>query len=139
MTIRITRCYSDLIQAETFDERLEYLRLGGGVGKSTFGFDRHLNQRFYGSREWQDVRHHVILRDNGCDLGIPDYEIRTEILIHHMNPMEVDDIVHGESWILDPNFLITTTKKTHNAIHYGGVSPYPKVALSRSPNDTKLW
>lgn len=133
------KSYSELCLYETFEERLEYLRLGGGVGHATFGFDRYLNQYFYKSYEWKQVKNHVILRDNGCDLGIPGYEIHAEMLIHHINPMTIDDIINKEDWVLDPNFLITTTHRTHNAIHYGRKSPYPQVALARTPNDTKLW
>lgn len=134
-----TKRYSELINHETYEDRLNYLKLGGGVGRSTFGFDRHINQQFYASREWNRVRRHVILRDNSCDLGIPGYDIHEGLLIHHMNPMSVDDIVHQENWILDPEFLITTTHTTHNCIHYGVDNPYPKVVLERTPNDTKLW
>lgn len=134
-----TKTYSELRRFDTFDDRLEYLRLGGGVGRSTFGFDRYVNQRFYRSREWQDIRSHVIVRDEGCDLGILGYEIHAEILIHHMNPIGVADILHNEDWILDPEFLVTTTHKTHNAIHYASPSPYPKTVIERTPRDTKLW
>ena len=123
----------------TFEERFEYLLLGGQVGYATFGFDRYLNQQFYASREWKTVRDHVIVRDNGCDLGIQGYEIHTGILIHHMNPVAIDDIVHREDWILDPEFLITTTHNTHNAIHYGTDRLLPKTVTARSPGDTKLW
>lgn len=133
------RTYSDLIGLDTYEARFEYLKLGGGVGQATFGFDRWINQQFYQSYEWKSVRNHVILRDNGCDLGMYGYEIHTELLIHHMNPMSPDDIKHGESWILDPQYLITTTQKTHNAIHYGTPNPYPKVVINRSPGDTRLW
>lgn len=133
------RTYSDLACFDTFEERLEYLKLGGGVGRSTFGFDRHVNQTFYTSQEWRRLRSHVIVRDEGCDLGILGYEVRFGLLIHHMNPLSVEDILHREDWILDPEFLITTTHDTHNAIHYGGASPYPKVVTVRSPADTKLW
>lgn len=133
------RTYSELSRLDTWDERFEYLKLGGGVGRSTFGFDRHINQRFYMSREWQDVRRHVLIRDEGCDLGILGYEIHVGPLIHHMNPMGVDDILHREDWILDPEFLITTTHDTHNAIHYAKENPYPKVVTERTPQDTKLW
>lgn len=133
------RTYSGLRQLNTFEERFEYLKLGGGVGQATFGFDRYINQAFYASREWKSIRNTVILRDNGCDLGVPGYEIHVELLIHHMNPMTAEDIEHGESWILDPHFLITTTKQTHNAIHYGTPNPYPKVVAARSPGDTRLW
>lgn len=133
------RTYSHLSRFETFDQRFNYLKLGGGVGHSTFGFDRWMNQRFYKSREWLSARDYVIVRDDGCDLGIPGYEIRTELLIHHINPMGPDDIVHGEEWICNPEYLITTSQRTHNAIHYGGDDPYPKVVLERSPRDTNLW
>ena len=133
------KTYSELSTYNTFEDRLEYLRLGGGVGRATFGFDRHINQLFYMSREWKSLRNHVMVRDNGCDLGIPGYEIHVGPLIHHINPMDVNDILHQADWILDPEFLITTTHDTHNAIHYGTVSPYPKVVTERTPNDTALW
>lgn len=133
------RSYQELRRLHTFDDRFEYLRIGGWVGWATFGFDRDVNQKFYRSKEWYDVRQRVILRDNGCDLGVPGYEIHTGLLVHHINPMTVDNIVHGDEWILDPNFLITTTQKTHNAIHFGKPSPYPKVVTTRSPGDTRLW
>lgn len=137
--MRTIRRYTELIQLESFDDRFEYLKLGGGVGRSTFGFDRQINQEFYGSRQWELVRQHVLVRDNGCDLGVPGYDIMHGPLVHHINPMGVEDIVHGYDWILDPEFLITTTHATHNAIHYGGDVRMPKVVASRSPNDTKLW
>lgn len=134
------RTYHDLLGFETFEDRLEYLKLGGGVGRSTFGFDRYLNQQFYHSWDWKRVKNHVILRDAGCDLGIPGYEIHTELLVHHMNPINVGDIVHENlDRLLDPNFLITTCLRTHNAIHYGGGNVYPKVVAERTPNDTILW
>lgn len=135
----IVRTYSDLSKLNSFQERFEYLKLDGAVGHSTFGFDRHLNQEFYQSYIWKQVRQHVILRDNGCDLGIEGYEIHTNLVIHHINPMTQDDIIHGESWIVDPEFLITTTHDTHNAIHYGNVSVLPPVVTERSPGDTRLW
>lgn len=133
------RSYSDLERLVTFVDRFEYLKLGGGVGRATFGFDRYINQEFYGSREWKSVRNHVIVRDNGCDLGIPGYEINTELLIHHMNPMNVNDILNREPWILDPEFLIATTHNTHNAIHFGTGKLYPRVVMERTPGDTQLW
>lgn len=135
----MNRSYSELSRLETFDERFDYLRLEGGVGYSTFGFDRYINQKFYASREWQDVRDYVIHRDNGCDLGIFGYEIHTNILIHHMNPMTSDDIIHKVDWIVDPNFLITTTHNTHNSIHFGIKRLVPRVVTERTPEDTKLW
>lgn len=134
-----TRTYSELRRLNTFQERFEYLELKGVVGETTFGFMRWLNQQFYSSREWHDVRSHVIIRDNGCDLGVPGYEIFTELLIHHINPVTRDDLVHSATWILDPEYLITTNKRTHNAIHYGGKSMLPKPGIARVPGDTKLW
>lgn len=134
-----TRTYTELLELNTFEERLEYLRLGGGVGRATFGFDRYVNQRFYASREWDDIRNHVIFRDNGCDLAVIGYEIHVSPLIHHVNPINVDDIIHNVSWVLDPEFLITTTHDTHNAIHYGSRNVYPRVVAERMPGDTKIW
>jgi len=139
VTTTKVRTFHELLELQTFEERLDYLRLGGGVGRATFGFDRHINQKFYASPEWKHVRDLVIIRDNGCDLGIPGYEIHVDQLIHHMNPLSVDDILSRKDWVLDPNFLITTSLKTHNAIHYGGKSPYPKVVAERTPGDTTLW
>ena len=124
---------------QSFDDRFDYLRLDGAVGVATFGFDRHINQKFYKSNEWKRVRDFVITRDNGCDLGVDGYEINHSILIHHMNPMSVEDIVHGDDWIINPENLITTTQNTHNAIHYGNVSLLPKTVVSRQVGDTKLW
>jgi hypothetical protein len=132
------RSYSELVQHTTFEDRLEYLKLGGGVGRATFGFDRYINQQFYASREWEDARRHVIIRDEGCDLGVIGYEIHIGSLIHHMNPMNINDILHRESWILDPEFLILTTNTTHNNIHFGS-KIFPKVVTERTPSDTKLW
>jgi hypothetical protein len=134
-----TRSYSELSKLDTFEERFEYLKLNGEVGRSTFGFDRYVNQQFYGSYEWKRVRDMVIIRDNGCDLGISGYEIHAGMLIHHMNPMTIDDIYHGESWILEPEYLITTTKNTHNGIHFGDDKLLPKVVTARIRDDTKLW
>ena len=133
------RSYSELRRLKTFDERFEYLRLNGEVGRSTFGFDRYINQQFYMSYEWKQARRVVILRDNGCDLGILGYEINGSLLIHHINPMIPEDIIHGEEWIFDPEYLITTTPDTHNAIHFGNETLLPKVVVARLPNDTKLW
>jgi hypothetical protein len=133
------RSYSELRKFTEFEDRFNYLKLNGEVGRSTFGFDRWINQRFYTSYEWKRARNFVILRDDGCDLGVPGYEINGAILIHHINPMVADDIIHGEEWIFDPEFLITTTQNTHNAIHFGDDKLLPKVVISRSPNDTKLW
>lgn len=133
------KSYSELRSYPSFEERFDYLKLGGSVGHSTFGFDRYINQRFYASWEWKDIRRQVIIRDNGCDLGIRGYEINGALLIHHINPMDVDDIIHGEDWILNPEFLITTTQATHNAIHYGDRHFLRKPFTRRVAGDTKLW
>lgn len=133
------RTYSELRRLHTFEERYHYLSLRGVVGQSTFGFDRHMNQKFYTSREWKHIREQVIVRDNGCDLGVDGYEIHSKLYIHHMNPMVVADIVHGNDDILDPEFLITTTHRTHNAIHYGDERLLPRPLAVRRPGDTKLW
>jgi hypothetical protein len=133
------RCYSDLQQLLSFEERFNYLALKDRVGERTFGFDRWINQEFYHSREWQRARDAVIVRDYGCDLGIRGYEIKVGLLIHHMNPMSERDIIHGETWILNPEFLITTTKATHNAIHYGDSNSLRRPFAERTANDTKLW
>ncbi len=132
------RTYSQLILADTFVDRFDYLKLDGHVGHETFGFDRHLNQQFYASPQWKQLRSYVISRDNGCDLGFPGYEIAHGLLIHHINPMTPHDIVAGEEWILDPEYLITTTKQTHNAIHFGA-DIHPVGVQDRTSGDTKLW
>lgn len=133
------RKFSELLDLETFEERFEYLKLNGEVGRSTFGFDRYLNQNFYQSSEWKRARRTVIIRDNSCDLGIYGYEINHGLVVHHMNPMTSDDIVHGESWIFDPEYLICVTERTHNAIHYGDASLLSIKFNERTPQDTKLW
>lgn len=133
------RTFSELSQLTSFLDRFRYLQLRGEVGRATFGFDRYLNQNFYRSTQWKQVRNHVIARDQGCDLAFPDHEIHDRIYIHHMNPMRVEDIVHGNEEILEPEFLISTTHRTHNAIHYGDESLLPKPFVERRPGDTKLW
>ena len=133
------RSYSDLLRYHSFEDRFDYLKLGGSVGQATFGFDRHINQSFYTSYEWKQVRQHVIIRDSGCDLGVEGYEIHGELVVHHINPMDSDNITHRDAWILDPEFLITTTKTTHNAIHYGDRSLLPKKLVARMSGDTRLW
>ena len=133
------RTYSELSLLTDFEERYRYLALRGSVGRSTFGFDRYINQQFYTSTQWRQIRHHVIARDLGCDLGVEGYEIHDRIYIHHMNPMTVDDIVHGEDSILNPEFLISTTHRTHNAIHYGDERLLPRPLTERRSGDTKLW
>lgn len=133
------RTYSELRRLTDFEERYKYLALRGSVGHSTFGFDRYINQQFYTSTQWRQIRHHVIARDLGCDLGVEGYEIHDRIYIHHMNPMTVDDITHGEDSILNPEFLISTTHRTHNAIHYGDERLLPRPLTERRSGDTKLW
>jgi hypothetical protein len=133
------RCYSELRQLETFEERFDYLELKGVVGESTFGFDRWVNQRFYKSYEWYLARARVITRDDGCDLGIPGYEIYTGVLVHHMNPMTMDDIKHGNENLFDPEYLILVSLNTHNAIHYGDKSLLPRGPVERKSGDTTLW
>src|SRR4051812_18602017 len=131
-----TRRYSELCRIETFEERFEYLNLNGQVGDLTFGSNRWINQRFYASWEWQRARRQVILRDNGCDLGVPGHEVRRDLLIHHMNPVTVEDLTEGRLWVIDPEFLICTSKQTHNAIHYGDASLLPRGPVERRPGDT---
>lgn len=135
----MSRNYSELRQLLTFEERYKYLKLRGQVGESTFGYDRWMNQEFYRSREWKQLRHEVIARDNGCDMGIEGYDIHSGLYIHHMNPMTTEDIVAGNPDNLDPEFLITVTHQTHNAIHYGDESLLPRPVVAREPGDTKLW
>lgn len=134
-----TRTYSELRRLPTFEERFAYLSLKGEVGAATFGFDRWVNQQFYRSREWKQVRDQVIFRDNACDLGVPGYDIHSQLLVHHMNPIAPEDLARGEQWVLDPEYLITTTHRTHNAIHYGDDSLLVKPPVERRPGDTKLW
>lgn len=140
MVIRMDiRSYSELITIPTFEERFRYLKLDGRVGEETFGFDRYLNQIFYKSNEWLRVRDLVIVRDNGCDLGIEGREIYGRILIHHMNPITIDDITRRSKYLLDPEYLITTVKNTHDAIHYGDESLLIKGPIERSKYDTCPW
>lgn len=134
-----SRSYSELRHLKTFEERYQYLSLRGVLGETTFGFDRWVNQEFYRSREWKNARDFVIVRDEGCDLGIPGYEIHYGLIVHHMNPLTVEALEHGEDWIIDPNFLITTSHRTHNAIHFGDDSQLPRGPIVRRSGDTKLW
>lgn len=133
------RTYSELIMLPTFKERYKYLRLGGTVGEDTFGFDRYLNQAFYKSREWLDVRDYVIVRDHGCDLGLEGYEIHGKIIVHHMNPILKSDILERNKFLLDPEYLISTVKRTHDAIHYGDDSLLLDAPIERTKNDTCPW
>jgi len=131
--------YETLKSLETFSERYEYLNLNGVVGEDTFGYDRYLNQDFYKSQEWLDVRDDIIIRDDGCDLGIKGKKIEGVILVHHMTPITKKDIETNNPDLYNPNFLISTSLKTHNGIHYGNKEPDDMVTLERSPNDTTPW
>lgn len=133
------KSYSELILLPTFEERFEYLSLDGTVGSDTFGFDRYLNQDFYRSKEWKQIRDYVIARDNGFDLGVYGYPIRGNIIIHHINPIMPEDIVRSKSVLLDPENLITTSHLTHNAIHYGSIDILVTTPVERKPNDTVPW
>lgn len=138
--MRNIRTYSELMKLRTFEERYEYLRLGCAVGAESFGFDRIFNQMFYRSTEWKQLRRKIITRDGGCDLAHPDYEIYGErIYIHHMNPISMEDLELHTDYLLNPEFLITTTHSTHNAIHYGDKSLLILDPIVRSPNDTCPW
>lgn len=133
------RSYTELTQHITFADRYQYLKLDGRVGKETFGFDRYINQMFYSGAQWRQVRSKVIARDYGLDLGVEGHEIYDQVLVHHMNPMTVDHIQHGDPSILDPEFLISVSLKTHNAIHYGDDRFLPQTWEARSRNDTTPW
>ena len=134
------RTYTELLTLPTIKERYDYLKLGGSVGVVTFGGDRIFNQQFYASKMWRDIRRQVIIRDNGCDLGVPGYELGDHITIHHMNPATREDI-RNEEWeyLTDPEYLISCSYLTHQAIHFGDQSLLPKVPIERKPNDTCPW
>lgn len=137
---KMFKTYTELSRLKTFEERFEYLRLNGQVGRDTFGFDRIFNQEFYRSIEWRRVRDQVILRDNGCDLGIPGHEIYGQrILIHHMNPISLEDLERRSEILMNPEYLITTIHNTHNAIHYGDENLLIKLPKERTRNDTCPW
>lgn len=135
----IIRTYSELSRLKTFEERYKYLRLDGAVGSETFGFDRFMNQVFYKSRRWKAIRDAVIIRDNGCDLGVEGYNIYGKIIIHHMNVITKSDIENESEFLLDPEYLICTTHGTHNAIHYGDDGLLVKAPVERIKNDTCPW
>lgn len=136
MTIR---SYTELSALKTFEERFRYLLLSGVVAEETFGFDRIINQKFYRSPEWKRIRDHVIIRDNGCDLGIEDREIFGRVVIHHMNPVRLNDFKGLNDILLNPEYLICTTHVTHNAIHYGDEGLLIKEPVERTKNDTCPW
>jgi hypothetical protein len=133
------RCYRELRRLKTFEERYRYLKLGGKVGEITFGYDRILNQILYKSDRWLETRDDIIIRDNSCDLGVKGYDIHDRILIHHMNPITIEDIELERDEVFDPEFLICTRLNTHNAIHYGDESLLPRLPIERRRNDTCPW
>ena len=133
------RTYSELITLSTFEERYKYLQLSNSIGEETFGFDRYLNQNFYRSKEWKRIRDFVIIRDNGCDLGVEDRTIHGKIIIHHMNPIRTKDIQDVSDYLLNPEYLICTTHQTHNAIHYGDENLLVNNPIERAANDTCPW
>lgn len=140
MTKMSIKTYSELMRLHTFEDRFNYLSLKGSVGEDTFGFDRYLNQAFYRSAEWKRVRDQVIIRDNGCDMGIEDAPIFGRVYIHHMNPLTREDIINSTDYLLNPEYLICVSHDTHNAIHYGSFDILPsKSFVERSPNDTTPW
>jgi len=132
------RRYSELKQLKTFKERFDYLKLSGVVGESTFGFDRYLNQYLYHSPEWKKVRNEVIVRDDGCDMGLEDYPAN-QIIVHHMNPLSIEDVENRDEQIFDPEFLICVSLSTHNAIHFGDETLLPKLPVERKPGDMCPW
>ena len=133
------KTYSELITFSTFEERFEYLQLKGIVGQETFGFDRYLNQILYSSKEWKSLRNEIIVRDNGCDLALEGFEIHGRILIHHINPITIDDVIKRRGIVFDPENLICVTHNTHNAIHYGDKSLLITGPIERRANDTCPW
>jgi len=135
----LIRCYSELRALTSFEERYRYLALHGQVGESTFGVDRWMNQKFYTSREWRLLREEVIVRDGGCDLGVSGFEINRGLYVHHMNPITARDLSRGDPDVLNPEYLICVTHKTHNAIHYGDESLLPQLPVDRRPGDTDEW
>lgn len=135
----ISRSYSELVKLQTFSERYNYLRLVGQVGSTTFGFDRYLNQSFYTSRDWRQVRHAVIARDAGCDLGLEGYEIFDRVYVHHMNPLTKKQVLAADENMFDLEHLISCTLNTHNAIHYGNTNSLVRLPPERRPGDTNLW
>lgn len=136
---KIIRTYSDLVKLGTFVERYQYLKLHGVIGVDTFGFDRYLNQVLYRSKEWRDLRHRIIVRDNGCDMALEGWDICGPVTVHHMNPLTVKDVDERNPDIFDPEFLVCVSHNTHNAIHYGDESLLPKEPIERRAGDTCPW
>ena len=140
MAMTNIKTYSELVTFPTFEERFKYLQLfDGHVGEDTFGYDRYLNQQFYKTCEWRNLRDKLIVRDNGCDLGVDGYEIHGRIIIHHLNPISKNDIISQTDFLTNPEYLICTTHNTHNAIHYGDENLLIKGPIERTKNDTCPW
>lgn len=139
MTTRTIKSYSELMSLPTFMERYQYLRIGSKIGEATFGYDRYLNQILYTSREWRRFRDQIIVRDNGCDLGCPDRELRERIIVHHINPITVEDVINRNPMVFDPENVICVSHNTHEAIHYGDEDLLVKNPIERKPNDTCPW
>ena len=139
MSLNNLRCYRELIRLKTFDERFEYLKLKGIVGEATFGYDRYLTQLLYTSGEWRRIRRDIILRDNGCDLAVEGYDIPDIIIVHHMNPISVEDLIDFSEDVINPEYLICVSHDTHNAIHYGDKSLLTREPIERKPGDTCPW
>lgn len=135
----MTKTYSEMCRFDSFEDRFKYLSLDGSVGVETFGFDRYFNQKFYSSREWKSLRDQIILRDSGCDLGVSGHEIFGRVIIHHLNPIMLNDIVHQTDFLMNPEFLVCTCHQTHNAIHYGDVDLLMREPIERHKNDTIPW
>ena len=133
------RTYSELITIPTFEERFEYLQLKGSVGKDTFGYDRYLNQVLYRSPEWKRLRNKIIIRDDGCDLACDGYDVYGKVLIHHLNPITVEDVLARSRKVFDPDNLVCVSHNTHNAIHYGDVDLLVTGPIIRTKNDTCPW
>ena len=133
------RRYSDLIQIDSFIERYYYLKIHGNVGEETFGIDRYVNQMLYKSQRWRKIRNEVIIRDNACDLGVDGYELDNYIVVHHMNPITLEDIEEERDIVFDTEYLISCSSRTHEAIHFGDEGLLPKQFTPRRPNDTCLW
>lgn len=133
------RCYNDLIQLKTFEERFRYLKINGKVGEETFGLDRYINQQLYKSQRWRSTRSKIIIRDDGCDLGIDGRQLEDYIVIHHMNPISLEDIEEERDIVYDPNYLICCSTRTHRAIHFGDENLLIRDPVIRRPNDTCLW
>lgn len=135
-----TKTYSEMMQLNSFEERLEYLRLNGCVGKDTFGFDRFINQKFYRSAEWKKIRNHILVRDNCCDLAVEGYDLTNNIIIHHMNPITEKDILMYTDYLTNPEYLVCVSHNTHNIIHYGDNQAVQRNSITiRTPNDTTPW